>query len=200
MKKIFFLLHEMTKALLMGLILFSCQSKAVKEKKHVEENLFTYFKENLKTADSTMHLDSVRVLKFDTITPSTILYKKIMSIYDEIDESQELFDAAQESRNNAKQMLRLTAGLSSALYNNSLEDYNKKNEEMISIHTKDSLLIKEADSLTGILKNTDSTTLVYLQVKCLIQYQRKDLSVGRDTGYAFLNPEKNIVRREDIFK
>lgn len=190
----------MNKFLLIVLVLFSCQSKAVKEKENLEKNLFTYFKENFKAADSTIQLDSVRIVKFDTITANTILYQKIMKLYDDIDERQKNFDELKESQNSDAQMIRLTAGLSSALYQNSMDEYKKKMKEMGLIQDENKMTIKKADSLTEILKTTDSTTLVYFQVRCLIQYQRKDLSVKRDTGFAFLNPEKNIVRREDIFK
>jgi hypothetical protein len=62
------------------------------------------------------------------------------------------------------------------------------------------LIAESADSLAIIEKTADTVKLLYYQVRCLIQYQRQDLSVKRDTGYAFLSPEKNIVRREDIFK
>jgi hypothetical protein len=190
----------MKKLLLIAVVLFSCQSKATKEKKDLERNLFTYFQTRLHDADSTVHLDSIRVLKIDTISASTVLFQKALSIYDVIDENQKSFDAAREVRNDAKQMLRLTAGLSSALYNNSLDDYNKNNAEMLAIHKKDSLLMITADSLTSMAKVADTIKPVYFQVVCLMQYQRKDLSVKRDTAYAFLNLEKNIVRKEDIFK
>jgi len=190
----------MKKLFIIGLVLFSCQSKNIKANKDLEKNLFTYFKENMKTADSTNHLDSLRIVKFDTITARSILYKKIMSIYDQIDANQKWYDADSNVRYDEKQMIRLEEGLSTALYNNSLDDYNKTNSEMISIQNKDSMLIRKANSLEQVFKTTDSTTLLYFQVKCLIQYQRKDLSVKRDTVYSFLNPEKSIVRSEDIFE
>jgi hypothetical protein len=190
----------MKKLLLIAIVLFSCQSKTIKEKKDLEKNLFTYFKIRLNDADSTIHLDSARIIKFDTITANTILYRKILAIYDVVDENQDKIRKILSDMNDAKKMMRLTAGLSSALYNNSLDDFNKNREEMTSLQQKDSVLINNADSLSQKLKTTDSTTLVYLQVKCLLQYQRKDLSVSRDTGYAFLNTNKDIIRREDIFK
>ena len=123
-----------------------------------------------------------------------------MLIYDDIDKNQNKIREVLSDMNDAKQMMRLTAGLNSALYNNSLDDFKKKSAEMISLQDKDSVLIKTTDSLSEKLKTTDSTTLVYSQVKCLLQYQRKDLSVNRDTAYAFLNTNRNIVRSEDIFK
>jgi len=181
-------------------LFFSCQNKTIKDQKKLEEKLFTYFKENIKEADSTIQLDSVRIVKFDTITANTILYQRIMKLYDDIDERQKIFDKLKESQNSDAQMIRLTYGLDNALYENSMDEYKKKMKEMSLIQDKNKVTIQETDSLNKILKNTDSTTLVYFQVRCLIQYQRKDLSVKRDTGFAFLNPEKNIVRREDIFK
>ncbi|HZW64669.1 MAG TPA: hypothetical protein VFF23_03190 [Hanamia sp.] len=190
----------MKKFILIALVLFSCQSKTVKEKKDLEKNLFNYFTTRFQDIESTIHLDSVRIVKFDTITANTILYRKMMSIYDVIEENQNRIRKILSDMKDSKQMMRLTAGLSSALYNNSLDDFKEKQTEFTSLQEKDSVLIKNADSLSEKLKTTDSTTLVYLQVQCLLQYQRKDLSVGRDTGYAFLNTNHDIVRREDIFK
>lgn len=181
------------------LFLFACQNKEKAAKKNLETNLFTYFNARIKGVDSTLKLDSVRIIKFDTITANNILYKKIMSIYDKIQVNQNKIRDVLSDMNDAKKMMRLTAGLSSALYNNSLDDFKEKQTEFNSLQEKDSILIQTADTLSEKLKTTDSTTLVFLQVKCLLQYQRKDLSVSRGTGYAFLNTNNNIVRQEDIF-
>lgn len=51
---------------------------------NLKQNLFTYFKENLKVVDSTIPLDSVRILRFDTITKSDVIYKKIILLADNI--------------------------------------------------------------------------------------------------------------------
>jgi|GEM_PF-4538882 len=190
----------MKKFLLIAIILFSCQNKAIKEKENLQKNLFTFFKENLKSVDSTYHLDSVRIIKTDTVTANTILFRKIMLLYDDINEKQKQFDELKESQNSDAQMIRLTRGLDNALFKNSVDEYKKKMGKMKLIKDENEDIFKKADSLSEILKTTDSTTLVYFQIKCLIQYQRKDLSVYRDTGFAFLNPEKNIVRKEDILK
>lgn len=190
----------MKKFLLIAIILISCQNKTVKEKQRLDENLFTYFKENIRTADSTIHLDSVRILKFDTITANTILYQKTMILYDGIEDNQKKFNELKESQNSDAQMIRLTAGSDNPLYENSRDEYVKKMKEMRLITDEIKTMMQKADSLSDLLHKSDTTTLVYLQVKCLIQYQRKDLSVKRDTGFVFLSPEKSIVRKEDVFK
>lgn len=182
------------------LFLFACRTQEKTAKRNLENNLFTYFNARIKDVDSTLKLDSVRIIKFDTITPNDILYKKIMSIYDKIQVNQNKIRDVLSDMNDAKKMMRLTVDLSSALYNNSLDDFKEKQTEFNSLQEKDSILIQTADTLSAKLKTADSTTLVFLQVKCLLQYQRKDLSVNRDTGYAFLNTNNNIVRQEDIFK
>lgn len=179
---------------------FSCNNKEATQRKNLDKNLFKFFSENLKSIDSTLHLDSVRIIKFDTITKTSILYQKILSIYLEVDDNNDKFKEIKKTQNLDAQMIRLTAGLSNSLYENSMDDYKQKNEEMKALHNVGLVLLKKADSLTDILKTADSTTLVYFQVKCLIQYQRKDLSVKRDTAFAFLNPERNIVRRTDVFQ
>src|SRR6185312_1303384 len=104
-------------------LFFSCQNKTIKDQKKLEEKLFTYFKENIKEADSTIQLDSVRIVKFDTITANTILYQRIMKLYDDIDERQKIFDKLKESQNSDAQMIRLTYGLDNALYENSMDEY-----------------------------------------------------------------------------
>lgn len=191
----------MRKLLLFCVILiFSCQSRNEKENKNITDKLIIYFEENLKGEDNTNHLDSVRILKFDTITHVQILFKKINVLYDKIDENQTTFDELLESAKSDAQMMRLTAGLSNALYQNSKEDFKAKNEKMKDLQSEDSVLMQRADSLKTITHTADSTKLLYLQVKCLVQIKRKDLSVKRDTAFAFLNSDKNIVRYEDTFK
>src|SRR6185312_17069810 len=97
----------MKKILLIAVILFSCQNKSMKEKENLQKNLFTFFKENLKNVDSTYHLDSVRIIKTDTVTANTILYRKIMLLYDDINEKQKQFDELKESQNLDEQIIRL---------------------------------------------------------------------------------------------
>lgn len=98
------------------------------------------------------------------------------------------------------QLVKLSAGLDKTLYENYLDEAKQHLKEMKDLAKKISLISKSADSLIIIEKTADTTKLLYYQVKCLIQYQRKDLSVKRDTIFAFLTPEKNIVRPEDMLQ
>ena len=77
----------MEKALLIIVVslLFSCKEKNKEVNVNLNKNLFIYFKENINKEDSTIHLDSVRIIRLDTLTQSRLLYKKIMSLYDNID-------------------------------------------------------------------------------------------------------------------
>ena len=147
-----------------------------------------------------MHLDSLRILKYDTITRSIILNQKINSIFDEVDKNQLEYEEKSKNLILYKQMVRLTDGLDSKLYANSVEDYKQKLKELQDLAIEDSMHLNKTDSLTKVFQTSDSTTLLYFEVKCLIQYSRKDLSVKRDNIFAYLNPDKKIVRREDVFQ
>jgi hypothetical protein len=185
----------MKKLLLIAILFASCQKRD-----NLQKNLFTFFSQNLKEADSTVHLDSVRIIKFDTVTENTILYKKIMNLYDNIDQNQAKFNDLLDAQKSDAQMIRLTRGLDNTLFQNSVDEYKTKMNKMKLIKDENDNLSRKADSLSKILETSDSTTLLFLQVRCIIQYRRKDLSIRRDTGFAFLNPQKDIVRIEDILR
>lgn len=186
--------------LISAILLFSCNGKDVKSQKNLNKNLFTFVKENINKEDSTIHLDSLRILKFDTITQNSLFYNKITSIYDEIDKNGESIDQLLNERKTMIQIANLNASLDKILYNNYVDEVNQKKKEIADLMKQDTVFIKTADSLTAMLKTADSTKLLFFEVKCLIQYQRKDLSIKKDTVFAYLNPEKDIVRREDVFK
>jgi hypothetical protein len=154
----------------------------------------------MKTIDSTNILDSVNLLKFDTVTQKKIYVKKVLNIYNLIDDGQsKVHDILKDNKLNL-QMVALSAGLDKKLYDNYREEAEQKIDEAKEINKKDSVYQKQADSLTKITAASDSIKPLYFQIKCLIQYHRKDLSVARDTGYAYINLNKDIVRSEDILK
>lgn len=193
----------MKKYLLIGTVLFfSCQSKTERERDVLEKNIYTYFQENLKvSADSgTYHLDSVRLIKIDTITSAQVLLGRTNLLYDKINENQSSFIDLKESSQSDIQMARLASGVSPEIYKNSMENLNSKTEKMKNLQEESSTLMKTADSLTKLSLTADSIKPIYYQAKCLVQYRRKDLSVNRDTIFAFLDLQKNIVRKEDVLK
>ena len=46
-------------------LVFSCKQAIVTD--NLKQNQFTFFKETYRKADSTIHLDSVRIIKLDTV-------------------------------------------------------------------------------------------------------------------------------------
>lgn len=178
--------------------IISCKNNKIVND-NLNKKLFVFFKENINKADSTLHLDSVIVLKLDSVRQSDILYKRIINIYDITDENSKNIKTLISEAHTDLQLVSLSAGLDRKLYDNYLDEAKQKKEQWTELMHTDSLLFRKADSLTEIEKKSDTTKLLFWQVKCLIQYQRKDLSIKRDTGYAFLNLNKDIVRKEDVF-
>jgi hypothetical protein len=190
----------MRKILLITIVTFliSCAGKDEKAKANLDRNLFTFFKEGFRKADSTLHLDSVRVIKFDTVTKQSLLYSKIMSLYDEIDSHKGSYNNAMREYHSDIQIAKLYASLDKTLFDHYVDEARQKLAEVKELNRTDSLIQKTADSLTKIHKTADTTKLLYYQLKCLVQYQRKDMTVSRDTLFAFLSPEKDLVKREEM--
>lgn len=184
--------------LVIALIFFSCKEKSQEVSDSLNNNLFTYFKENLKSVDSTYKLDSVRVIKFDTMAKSDLLFVKLLTVYDDIDQKNSVIKSNIERNKTNIQLIKLYKGLDQTLFENSIEDAKKLVAETNEIQDQVKGLSKYADSLTNEQNLADTAKLIYYQVRCLVQYQRKDMSVKRDTGFAFLTPEKVIVKFDDM--
>lgn len=184
--------------LVIALIFFSCKEKSQEVSDSLNNNLFTYFKENLKSVDSTYKLDSVRVIKFDTMAKSDLLFVKLLTVYDDIDQKNSVIKSNIERNKTNIQLIKLYKGLDQILFENSIEDAKKLVAETNEIQDQVKGLSKYADSLTNEQNLADTAKLIYYQVRCLVQYQRKDMSVKRDTGFAFLTPEKVIVKFDDM--
>lgn len=177
-------------------ILFSCKQGFISN--DLNKNLFTFFKENFKSIDSTIHVDSVRVVKLDTVTKQKLVYEKIKSLYDEMDRNQKLIHDISEVQRSNMQIITLSSGLDKSITDNYIYEMKQKMKEMRDLMVADSLLQITADSLTKIHEFADTTKLLYHEIRCLVQYQRKDMTIKRDTFSAFLSPEKNIIKRDEM--
>jgi hypothetical protein len=114
-------------AIITSIILFSCATKEEKAAINFNKNLFTFFKANFKKEDSTIHLDSVRLIKLDTVTQSKILFRKIMSLDDDIDANNNLLTSMEKENHTKLQLVRLSAGLDKTLYENYLDEAKQLN-------------------------------------------------------------------------
>ena len=185
------------------LILFtSCKSAIVD--KNLSKKLFVYFKENLKRIDSTWSLDSLRVLKLDTVSENLLIDLKASRLFDEQSYNMDELLLLQKKVKRNIQLEKSYAALYpygdswKTLYDNCREDIKDGLQEIKEKFQKDSSFTLLIDSLKNQSKTADSTRLLYYEVKCLRQFHRLDLTVRRDTVYAFLSPDKDIKKRDEM--
>lgn len=177
------------------IILSACSNSTNND---LNKRLFTYVKETLKSIDSTHVLDSVKILKMDTITKSQLLFYKARLVYDEINENSEQASLILDKEKTNVKIARLYSGLSKTLSDHYFDEARDNLQDALKIKEKDSILLIQADSLTSLAKISDSTSLFYYEVKCLIQYHKKNLAVKRDTTMVYMLPNKNIIERKDL--
>lgn len=176
---------------------YSCSSKANVEKGR-EEKIFTFSKMTLKDVDSTYVLDSVRIIKYDTVTDHDLEFMRFNKISAKLQENQEAIKQVQSKTISALQIARLSRGLNDVLFDTYKSDADKYIKEAKEMMSNDSIYRKEMDLISVRMEKSDTSNLKFLQVRSLMQYHRKDLSVSRDTIFTFFDPMGNIIRQEDI--
>ena len=122
-----------------------------------------------KLKDSTNALDELAIVKIDTLTKVELNSMKADLLFDEIINNDIKIDEFSE---------------------------DSKTSQMRALLSETHSLAITADSLSKAV--ADSMKPLFYKVRCAIKYKRKDLSVVKDTVKAFLNLEKEIVRKEDI--
>lgn len=180
-------------AILFVQIFISCQS----EKDTLENNLRVFFTEKLKKIDSSSRLDTLKFIKLDTVTQVDLLISESMDLGIKNDSLKIEFDYTAEKVNQYVKLARLSRGLSGDLFANykeEAENYNKQLQDLQRLmkenHEKRVSVLKQSDT-------ADSVHAKYFEAICLLQYTRKDKTVFRDTVFANVNLQKQIIAKGD---
>ena len=152
--------------------LVSCKNEKQEEKESIEKTLNVYFREKGKDIDSTLVLDSVRIIKIDSVSSKGELAMKINKFDDSLDVLIKLADlSGQRLKLEAEQykLLKYMGTLSSSksdlkIFEEGLVE--KQNEFKQSIG-KAERLKKEVDSLREIYNQNkiDSLNFLFYNVK-----------------------------------
>lgn len=187
-------------SILLTAILCSCQHakvKAISDTKETE--LRTFFLETYKGIDSTIKIDSFRFVRLDTISLKEKYFYAAGRLSDRIEECTEEAKKNNELLQTELQLMRLYSGLSTSLYKNASDDFDKYHQKVSDAIAKGKGLIAKQDSLNKLATKSDSLNPVGYEAICLYQIRYKDQSIKKDTAYIVLNQEKNIVKREDFY-
>jgi hypothetical protein len=87
------------------IFLISCKTEKELEKEKLERNLRTFYIENYK--DSTSTLDSLRLLKIDTITQAMFLLEQSKDLFNQFEILSELYSLNTKSLSNSVDQLNL---------------------------------------------------------------------------------------------
>lgn len=176
---------------LLLMIMFSCQDEHTKITKKLEQTVTTYFKATYK---DSLTLDTIKVLKFDTLTERDLGNMELYSFMNKIELQKNYMKALLASAQSNADMYQLVGGmdasLSSIYKKDGMEKLNLANEQRESLKA----MIKSLDSLQLAINKMDSTTFRLYRVKCLIVSSGKNLLVNRDTLYTKINKDFKIEK------
>src|SRR5689334_19567102 len=99
-------------------IAFASQSCMQSELDVLVENLRIYCSEKVKNVDSTNKFDSLRIIRFDTITQKDILIKDASNALRTNDSLKIEFDYTASKLSASIRLARLSSGVSSSLFEN----------------------------------------------------------------------------------
>ncbi|MGI8635645.1 MAG: hypothetical protein ACR2KZ_09605 [Segetibacter sp.] len=183
-------------------LLTSCKSEKQKVEESSLESIRTYLDVNLvKEIDDFKSLDSLRIIKIDTITEKQELKLPIEYAINSATHYNRLTNLSIEMAKN-KQTI---ANLGSTIYGgyvNKLEHESaaEEREKVKKYNDSAKLLLNMADSLQKKQSKADSTTLKYYAVKCLIQYTKKDMTFEKDTAVIPVSKDFRVVEYKQITK
>lgn len=183
--------------LLLIVLIISCKADSFISN-DLNKRIFVYATEAFKGIDSTYTIDSVKALRTDTISDAELLTYKAGRIIFQIKNNHELIEIINEQYETHMRLANLTIGISTDESFDYLNDGMDDMKKLIELKKKDSIMIKQSDSLLTLAKISDSTKLRYYQLSCLVQYRQKNMSIKRDTILIFLTPSKEIIEPNDL--
>lgn len=181
------------------LLICSCKNSKDNQQEKLIGNLKTYFRANF--MDSTENLDSLRILKIDSLNKIQILGEQNTVLGNSFDHLMELYKLNLKSMTNDAEEIALLRNMGDqTLLDIQYKDLDNDKEQGKLMKIQLDTLIKIMNDIGEKMKKVDTTKKVGFQLKCFYQIRQKDKSVKRDTVYLFLNENKDIISREDLIK
>ncbi len=192
-------MKKLLTALFISLCLLNCNNKKRELSLTKENELKIFVTESFKKFDSSIVVDTFRLIRLDTIS----LFNKYSGIMGGLLDEMESINLRSENyisqmKSNV-QIANLSQGLSPVLFENAKTDF-EENKKKINENIKEvKILSGISDSLSKLSKKADTVKPVAYYAVCLYQIRNTDQSIKKDTFFVLLNTEKNIINKDDFF-
>lgn len=178
-------------------ISLSCQSESEKKSIKLNNDLKSFFTENY--IDSSMSVDSFRLIRIDTISKHQLLYEQTNKLLDDYELLTSYLEINRQKISLSVSQMKMYKLIGS----NELFEIEKKDYD--EILKKTNIIVKESDTLKTMIdalidstKNADTVKPINYLAACFFQIRNKDKSVKRDTAYIYLNKNQDIIKRADF--
>lgn len=179
-------------------IFISCQSKEEKLRKEIQPIVINYYKELAK--EDKLTLDSVKILKIDTLTEKKDSVNSYWRLHHRYTSSIGLFKAQGDLVRSNLNLMRLSSGLSSSLYENAKSDFENEQEkfnEMVRISDIQSKRLDALDKLIQSRKLDSITPKGFIVLSSIKARNAKNEANDYDSLSLVLDLDKRIrVKKE----
>lgn len=182
-------------------ILLGCKDEQKIQKEEFTKTARIYFNEELKNMEDFKSLDSLRILKVDTLSDKDELNGYINQLY----RYQNYLLSQAKTQRELAELKYETANLGSQMYGgyvNELEYKSAKAEETKFNVLKDSVNIvdKQIKHYERQLKKKDSLNLNAYEVQFIYQLTKKNMSSEKDTTYLRFSADMKVFENKNQFK
>lgn len=183
-------------------VILACKSKNEEIKEKIENNGFHFIKTNfleLKKLDESMDdIDSIKLLKIDSITEKNNLAILYSNLGDEFDTYKERSEEALNNQNKILREIKLYTLLEDkALIDIARKDFKESQEKSQVLIDSIKLIDEQMERIDNLYKKSDSTKFVNYGAKFLIQIRKKDRSVLKDSLYFYFDLDGNPIKTID---
>ncbi|GAB2980884.1 hypothetical protein GCM10027049_15610 [Mucilaginibacter puniceus] len=188
---------------ILGMAFYSCKSFKGPEEK--EEDLKSelsgkvmHYLKSVNT-DSTIIIDSVKIYDLDTLTQKADSLDMILSLYTKFDELKLEIEPIGEQIKSDTQLMRLANGLSSELYSNYKDEFDKHMSQYKSINEKMKSVISRIEKLESLTqgKTLDSLKATGFAAKFNIKaHNLSGVSEDRDSLQIEFDLDKRIRKNK----
>lgn len=177
--------------------LISCQSESEKKSIKLNNDLKSFFTENY--IDSSMLVDSFRLIRIDTISKHELIYQQTNRLLEDYESLTSYLVNNREKINLTLSKMEMYKIIGSKdLFEIEKKDYNKLLKNSSAIMEESWIVKKNIDALMDSIKNADTAKPINYLAACFFQIRNKDKSVQRDTAYIYLNKNQDIIKRADF--
>jgi len=187
---------------LYAFIFVACSSnddrKATRDDKLAE--LRVHLDERFKAIDPANKLDSFQLIRIDTLSQRdkySFLNEVLTDSLNRIKLRMELYA---ELYNANVKLANLSKRSSTPQYTSYKAEAEENKKELEKSEEESRHLELQSLYYDSLLKISDTAKPIGYKAVCLYQLRRRDRSVLKDTGYIFMNPNKDIIRREDFIR